>query len=53
MSESGDQQLWQQLSLYFLYLFVNPVANVTANYICIKEKQNKTLWKDAISYCGG
>ena len=28
----GNQQLWQQLSFYFL----NPVANMAANYVCIE-----------------
>ena len=35
----GNQQLWQQLSFYFLYFFLNPVANMAANYVCIKKKK--------------
>ena len=34
-----NQQLWQQLSFYFLYFFLNPVANMAADYVCIKKKK--------------
>ena len=34
----GNQQLWQQLSFYFLHFCQSPVANMAANYICIKHK---------------
>ena len=34
----GNQQLWQQLSFYFLHFWQSPVANMAANYICIKQK---------------
>ena len=34
----GNQPLWQQLSFYFLYFCQSPVANMAANYICIKQK---------------
>ena len=33
----GNQQLWQQLSFYF-HFCQSPVANMAANYICIKQK---------------
>ena len=41
----GNQQLWQQLSFYFLYFCQSPVANMAANKI-----KNKSLWRDKMSY---
>ena len=43
------QQLWQQLSFYFYYFLLCPVANMAANYICIKYKSKVFGWKE-ISY---
>ena len=37
----GNQQLWQQRSFHFLHFVKfcqSPVANMAANYICIKQK---------------
>ena len=45
----GNQQLWQQLSFYFLHFCQSPVANMAANYTCIKQK-TKSLWRDEMSY---
>ena len=33
-----NQYLWQQLSFYFHRFVLSPVANMAANYICIKQK---------------
>ena len=33
-----DQQRWQQLSFYFYCFLQGSVANMVANYICIKYK---------------
>ena len=34
----GNQQLWQQLSFYLLNFCQSSVANMAADYICIKQK---------------
>ena len=33
-----NQQLWQQLSCYFYWFLLSSVANMAANYVCIKHK---------------
>ena len=32
-----NQQLWQQLSFYFYCFLLSSVANMAANYVCIKH----------------
>ena len=44
-----NQQLWQQLSFYFYCLLLSSVANMAANYVCIKYKSKVFGWKE-ISY---
>ena len=42
-----NQQLWQELSFYFLHFCQSPVANMAANYTCIKQKTKvygETKW---------
>ena len=41
-----DQQLWQQLSFYFHCFLLSSVANMAANYICIKYKSKVFEWKE-------
>ena len=40
----------QQLLFYFIYFFLNPVANMAANYIYMYKLEYKRLWKDEVSY---
>ena len=44
-----NQQLWQQLSCDFYCFLPSPVANMAANYICIKYKSKVFRWKE-VSY---
>ena len=39
-----NQHLWQQL--YFYCFLLSPVANMAANYICIKHKIKIFGWKE-------
>ena len=41
-----NQQPWQQLSFYFYCFLLSPIANMAANYICIKYKSKVFEWKE-------
>ena len=49
MSKSGKSTTLA-ITFNFLHSCQNPVANMAANYICIKQK--KSLWKEEMSYGG-
>ena len=50
MSKSGKSATLAITLFLFSSFFLNPVANMTANYVCIKYK---SLWKEEMSYSGG
>ena len=41
-----DQQLWQQFSFYSYCFLHSSIANMAANYICIKVLSKVLRWKE-------